>query len=73
MSEKVLRSGLAVRSLSWMALKPVMDDPSKFIPISSARSSSSGEMEKPFRCPSRSTNHSDTARTFSSRTRSLIS
>ena len=41
---------------SSIALKPVIDEPSKPIPSSSAPSSSSGVIAKLFRCPSRSLN-----------------
>jgi hypothetical protein len=41
---------------SSIALKPVIDDPSKPIPSSSAPASSSRVIAKLFRCPSRSVN-----------------
>ena len=41
---------------SSIALKPVIDEPSKPMPSSSAPSSSSGVIAKLFRCPSRSVN-----------------
>ena len=43
---------------SSIALKPVIDEPSKPIPSSSAPSTSPIVIEKLFRCPSRSVNHS---------------
>jgi hypothetical protein len=49
MSWKVAGSGIATMSDSSIALKPVMDEPSKPIPSSSAPSSSAGVIEKLFR------------------------
>ena len=54
---------------SSIALKPVIDEPSKPMPSSRAPSTSSAVTEKLFRCPSRSVNQSST----SSTPRSLIS
>ena len=54
---------------SSIALKPVIDEPSKPMPSSSAPSTSLVVIEKLFRCPSRSVNQSST----SSMPRSLIS
>ena len=44
---------------SSIALKPVIDEPSKPIPSSSAPSSSLGVIAKLFRCPSRSVNQQE--------------
>ena len=49
---------------SSIALKPVIDEPSKPIPSSSAASSSLGVIAKLFRCPSRSVNQKRTYSTF---------
>ena len=51
-------SGIATMSDSSIALKPVIDEPSKPIPSSSAASISLGVTAKLFRCPSMSVNHS---------------
>ena len=56
MTTNVSGSGIATMSDSSIALKPVIDEPSKPIPSSSAPSSSSGVIAKLFRCPSRSLN-----------------
>jgi hypothetical protein len=56
MTTKVAGSGIATMSDSSIALKPVIDEPSKPMPSSSAPSSSSGVIAKLFRCPSRSLN-----------------
>jgi hypothetical protein len=66
---KVAGSGIATMSDSSIALKPVIDEPSKPMPSSSAPSTSLVVIEKLFRCPSRSVNQSRT----SSMPRSLIS
>src|SRR5579872_4244469 len=66
---KVAGSGIATMSDSSIALKPVTDEPSKPIPSSSAPSTSLAVIEKLFRWPSMSVNHSST----SSMPRSLIS
>jgi hypothetical protein len=62
-------SGIATMSDSSIALKPVIDEPSKPIPSSSAPSSSLGVTAKLFRCPSRSVNQSSANFTPSSSTR----
>ncbi len=49
---------------SSIALKPVIDEPSKPIPSSSAASISCGVIAKLFRCPSRSVNQKRTYSTF---------
>ena len=49
---------------SSIALKPVIDEPSKPIPSSSAASTSPGVIAKLFRCPSRSVNQKSTYATF---------
>ena len=54
---------------SSIALKPVIDEPSKPIPSSSAPSSSLGVIAKLLRCPSRSVNQRSTNSTFSLSTR----
>src|SRR3954464_4779639 len=51
-------SGIATMSDSSIALKPVIDEPSKPIPSSSAASISLGVTAKLFRCPSMSVNQS---------------
>ena len=56
MTTNVSGSGIATMSDSSIALKPVIDEPSKPMPSSSAPSSSSGVIAKLFRCPSRSVN-----------------
>ncbi len=56
MTTNVSGSGIATMSDSSIALNPVIDEPSKPIPSSSAPSSSSGVIAKLFRCPSRSVN-----------------
>ncbi len=56
-SWKVVGSGIATMSDSSMALKPVIEEPSKPMPSSSALSISAGVIAKLFRCPSRSVNH----------------
>ena len=53
---KVAGSGIATMSDSSIALKPVIEEPSKPIPSSSAPSISSGVIANDFRCPSRSLN-----------------
>src|SRR5215212_4775154 len=60
-------SGIATMSDSSIALKPVIEDPSKPIPSSSAPSISLGVIAKLFRCPSRSVNQKRTYSTPSSR------
>ena len=56
MTTNVSGSGIATISDSSIALKPVIDEPSKPIPSSSAPASSPGVIAKLFRCPSRSLN-----------------
>ena len=68
-SWKVSGSGIAIMSDSSIALKPVIDEPSKPIPSSSASSSSLGVIAKLFRCPSRSVNQRSTNSTLSLSTR----
>src|SRR5580765_1965921 len=62
----VFGSGIATMSDSSMALNPVIDEPSKPIPSSSASSISLGVTAKLFRCPSMSVNQSNTNSTPSS-------
>ena len=64
MIRKVAGSGIATMSDSSIALKPVIDEPSKPIPSSSAASTSLGVIAKLFRCPSRSVNQKSTYATF---------
>src|SRR2546430_4976537 len=56
-SRNVDGSGIATMSDSSIALKPVIDDPSKPMPSSSAPSASLGVIAKLLRCPSMSVNH----------------
>ena len=56
-STKVLGSGMAIMSDSSIALKPVIDEPSKPIPPSKASASSVTLIEKALSCPSTSVNH----------------
>src|SRR6266496_5740206 len=65
-SWKVSGSGIATMSDSSIALKPVIDEPSKPIPSSSAASTSLGVTAKLFRWPSISVNQSSRKSTFSS-------
>src|SRR5438270_9632075 len=55
-SWKVSGSGIATMSDSSIALRPVIDEPSKPIPSSRASSTSFGVIAKLFRCPSMSVN-----------------
>src|SRR5438270_3041410 len=57
---KVDGSGMATMSDSSIALKPVIDEPSKPMPSSSAPSISDGVIAKLFRCPSMSVNQKRT-------------
>jgi hypothetical protein len=66
-------SGIATMSDSSIALKPVIDEPSKPIPSSSAPSSSLSVIAKLFRWPSRSVNQSRTYSTLSCSTRASTS
>ena len=65
----VAGSGMATMSDSSIALKPVIDEPSKPIPSSSASSISCGVMAKLLQWPSRSVNQKRTCSTPSSRIR----
>jgi hypothetical protein len=62
-------SGIAIMSDSSIALKPVIDEPSKPMPSSSAPSSSSRPTEKLFSCPMMSVNQNRMNSTPSSWTR----
>ena len=62
-TSNVFGSGIASTSLSWMRLKPSIDEPSNVMPSSSAFSSSAGLMAKLFRLPSTSVNHRRISRT----------
>src|SRR5579859_489184 len=73
MSWNVSGSGIATMSDSSIALNPVIDEPSKPIPSSSASSSSAGVIAKLLRWPSRSVNQSRTNSTDSSFMRSSTS
>src|SRR5450755_217561 len=55
---KVLGSGIAIMSDSSIALKPVIEDPSKPIPPSNASANSLALIENAFSCPMMSVNHS---------------
>jgi hypothetical protein len=69
-SWKVSGSGIATMSDSSIALKPVIDEPSKPMPSSSASCTSLGVTAKLFRCPSMSVNHRRRKSTRSSLIRS---
>ena len=69
MSWNVSGSGIATMSDSSIALKPLIDEPSKPIPSSSASASSLGVIAKLFRWPSMSVNQRRTKSTPSSATR----
>src|SRR6266550_558405 len=71
---KVSGSGIAIMSDSSIALKPVIDEPSKPIPSSSAFSTSLGVIAKLLRWPSMSENHRSTNSTpsFSIRARTCL-
>src|SRR3954454_24890310 len=58
---------------SSIALKPVIEDPSKLIPPSKASSSCSAEIEKDFSCPRMSVNHRRMKRMLFSATSALTS
>src|SRR3954470_18277968 len=60
-TRNVAGSGIATMSDSSIALKPVIDEPSKPMPSSSAPSTSPVVIEKLFRCPSRSVNQRSTS------------
>ena len=66
MSWKLAGSGIATMSDSSIALKPVIDEPSKPIPSFSASSISDGVIANDLRCPSRSVNQKRTCSTPSS-------
>ena len=66
MSWKLAGSGIATMSDSSIALKPVIDEPSKPIPSFSASSISDGVIANDFRWPSRSVNQKRTCSTPSS-------
>jgi hypothetical protein len=70
MTWKVPGSGMATMSDSSIELKPVIDEPSKPIPSSSAPSSSSTVTAKLFSWPTMSVNQSRTKSMLSSETRS---
>ena len=64
-------SGMAIMSDSSMALKPVIDEPSKPMPPSNASSSSEALIEKDFSWPRMSVNQSRMKRMSCSSTRAL--
>src|SRR5918999_2419807 len=70
---KVEGSGIAIMSDSSIALKPVIDEPSKPMPPSKASSSSCALIEKLFSCPRMSVNQSRTKRMPWSSTYDLMS
>src|SRR5215213_14425 len=70
---KVDGSGMAIMSDSSIALKPVMEEPSKPMPPSKASSSSCALIEKLFSWPRMSVNQSRTKRMSRSSTNALIS
>src|SRR5919199_1020899 len=70
---KVDASGIAIMSDSSIALKPVIDEPSKPIPPSKASSSSSALIEKLLSCPRMSVNQSRMKRISWSLTSALTS
>jgi hypothetical protein len=70
---KVAGSGMAIMSDSSIALKPVIDEPSKPMPASSAPSSSAALIENDFSCPITSVNHSRIKRISRSATIALTS
>ena len=69
----VVASGIAIMSDSSIALKPVIEEPSKPIPPSKASSSCSLEIENDFSCPRTSVNHRRTNRMPCSSTSALTS
>src|SRR6478736_3023560 len=69
----VSASGIAIMSDSSIALKPVIDEPSKPMPPSKASSSSAALMENDFSWPRMSVNHSRMNRMPLARTYSRIS
>src|SRR5687768_17398113 len=70
---KVDGSGMAIMSDSSMALKPVIDEPSKPMPPSNASSSSWALIEKLFSWPRMSVNQSRTKRMLRSSTKARTS
>jgi hypothetical protein len=66
MSWKLAGSGIATMSDSSIALKPVIDEPSKPIPSFKASVISAGVIANDLRCPSRSVNQNSTCSTPSS-------
>src|SRR3954469_15427845 len=70
---KVAGSGMAIMSDSSIALKPVIDEPSKPIPPSNASSSSWALIEKLFSWPRMSVNQSRTKRMSRSSTKARTS
>ncbi len=64
---------MAIMSDSSIALKPVIDEPSKPMPPSNASSSSAALIEKLFSCPRMSVNQSRTKRMSRSSTSALMS
>src|SRR3954451_10400049 len=66
-------SGIAIMSDSSIALKPVIDEPSKPMPPSKAASSSAALMENDFSWPRMSVNHSRMNRMWCASTRALTS
>ena len=69
----VLASGIAIMSDSSIALKPVIDEPSKPMPASNASSSSSALIEKDFNWPKMSVNQRRMKRMLRSWTSALTS
>src|SRR5271166_3198906 len=70
---KVVGSGIAIMSDSSIALKPVIDEPSKPIPASNASSSSAALIENDFSCPRMSVNQKRMKRICCSATSALTS
>ena len=69
----VLGSGIAIMSDSSIALKPVIDEPSKPIPASNASSSSAALIENDFSCPRMSVNQKRMKRMSRSATNAFTS
>ena len=69
----VVGSGIAIMSDSSMALKPVIEEPSKPMPPSKASSSCSAEIENDFSCPRMSVNQRRMKRMLFSATSALTS
>src|SRR5215203_3228488 len=72
-TRKVDGSGMAIMSDSSIALKPVIEEPSKPMPPSKASSSSAALTEKLFSCPRMSVNQRRTKRMSRSSTKARIS